>query len=135
MASAAAVMSEDLPIHKFRLPKRLSALAERTPLPSTSPCSAFARDSSGDGQHTCVRPSTSHRLRVICAAEGAEYHNDLLEGVACAQHARVCDALCESKQFFHCLTGRGHQRRPGDIAHDDQCGMEEVLQHTLRICR
>jgi len=24
---------------------------------------------------------------------------------------------------------------PGDLAHDDQCGMEEVLQHTLRICR
>ena len=23
----------------------------------------------------------------------------------------------------------------GDLAHDDQCGMEEVLQHTLRICR
>ncbi len=23
----------------------------------------------------------------------------------------------------------------GDLAHDEQCGVEEVLQHTLRICR
>jgi hypothetical protein len=47
----------------------------------------------------------------------------------------VCLCVCSLSSVFAFLQDVGITGASGDLAQDDQCGMEEVLQHTLRICR
>ncbi len=95
-------------------------------------CSATAP---GDGQHSRLRAASSQRLRLFCLIDRAQHHAELLEGAARAN--RACFRMLPRAllQHAHKIQDVGISGAAGDLAHDDQCGMEDVVQHTLRICR
>ncbi len=95
-------------------------------------CSATAP---GDGQHSRLRAASSQRLRLFCLADRAQHHAELLEGAARANRACFLMLPRALLQHAHKIQDVGISGAAGDLAHDDQCGMEDVVQHTLRICR